>query len=76
MLKAVNLLLISAVIFACSQSKTEETTIEEPTAPAVEEFVTDNNTATEIPADEPAEDNASEADAQDAEAETDNTSAN
>ncbi|QAR34176.1 hypothetical protein EP073_12395 [Geovibrio thiophilus] len=62
MLKAVYVLLISAVIFACSQ-KAEETQTEEPAAPAVtQEQVADNYTAvdnltTEAPA--MAEDNAS-----------------
>ncbi|GAB1536533.1 hypothetical protein ADMFC3_21640 [Geovibrio sp. ADMFC3] len=60
MLKAVYVLLISAVIFACSQ-KAEETKTEEPAAPAVtQEQVADNyttvdNLTTEAPA---AEDNA------------------
>lgn len=76
MLKVVNVLLISAVIFACSQSKVEETTTVEPVAPAAEELVVDNTT--EVPADVPAEEIAVEAsvETQDAEVSADNTSAN
>ncbi len=80
MLKAVYVLLISAVIFACSQ-KAEETKTEEPAAPAVtQEQVADNYTAVDnLTAEEPAmaEDNASEAGmADNATPAADNASAN
>lgn len=52
MFKAVYVLLISAVIFACSQSKTEVTT-EEPTAPVAQEEIVDNLTIEEPAASEP-----------------------
>jgi hypothetical protein len=76
MLKVVNVLLISAVIFACSQSKVEETTTVEPAAPAAEELVVDNTT--ETLADVPAEESAVEVEAetQEVEASSDNASAN
>jgi hypothetical protein len=76
MLKAVYVLLISAVIFACSQ-QAEETKTEEPAAPAVtQEQVADNYTAVDnLTAEEPAmADNASEGMA--VEAPADNASAN
>ncbi|MCD8569645.1 MAG: hypothetical protein LRY50_15430 [Geovibrio sp.] len=78
MLKAVYVLLISAVIFACSQ-KAEETKTEEPAAPAVtQEQVADNYTAVDnLTAEEPAmADNASEAGMADNATPADNASAN
>lgn len=76
MLKAVYVLLISAMIFACSQSKVEEKT-EEPAAPAVtQEEVADNYTAVDNLSAEMAEDNATAMEGDNATPAADNASAN